>query len=87
MNLSAHLFTSAQLPPDDVIRLLEEEQQLSGASADHLMLKDQVKQVRQEVRRLKKKYDSLLEESRLREERVRGQSLKHPGTLKDNRHR
>ncbi|XP_056904499.1 protein Atg16l2-like isoform X1 [Takifugu flavidus] len=70
-------------------RLLEEEQQLSGAAADHLRLKDQVKQVRQEMRRLKKKYDSLLEESRLREERVRGQSLKHPVTctLKDNRHR
>lgn len=72
-----------------MIRLLEEEQQLSGAFADHLRLKDQVKQVRQEMRRLKMKYDSLLEESRLREERVRGQSLKHPVTctLKDNRHR
>lgn len=53
------------------------------------MLKDQVKQVGQEMGRLKKKYDFLLEESRLREERVRGRSLKHPATFppKDGRHR
>lgn len=73
----------------DAFRLLEEEQQLAGASADRLMLKDQVNQAQQEMRRLKKKYDSLLEESRLREEHVRSQSLKQAITCiyKDNEQR
>lgn len=66
--------------PDDAIRLLEEEQQLAGVSAARLQLKDQVEQVEQEMMRLKMKYDALLEESTLREKRVRGQSLKQAAT-------
>lgn len=65
---------------DDAIRLLEEEQQLVDVSAAQLQLKDQVKQVQQEMRRLKVKYDSLLEESTVREKNVRGQSLKQAAT-------
>lgn len=61
---------------DDAIRLLEEEQQLAAASAARLALKNQVCQVQQEMTRLKKNYDSLLEESRLTEENVRDQIFK-----------
>lgn len=81
-HLSAHLSVGVMCSnllyshSDDAIRLLEEEQRLAAASAARLALKNQVCQVQQEMTRLKKKYDSLLEESRLREENVRDQSFK-----------
>lgn len=61
---------------DDATRLLEDEQHLAGVSAARLQLKDQVKRAEQERKRLKMKYDSLLEEYTLREKNVRRQSLK-----------
>lgn len=45
---------------------------MDDVCAARLQLEDQVKQVEQEMRRLKVKYDSLLEESTLREKNIRG---------------
>lgn len=53
-----------------------EEKQLADVSAARLQLKAQVKQVQEEMSGLKRRYDSLLKQSALREESVRGQSLK-----------
>lgn len=72
-------------PSGHAIRLLEQEQLLAGVSAARLQLADQVKQVEQEMGRLKKKYDSLLEEATLRENKVRGQSLEQALTCEERR--
>lgn len=72
-------------PSGHAIRLLEQEQLLAGVSAARLQLTDQVKQVEQEMGRLKKKYDSLLEEATLRENKVRGQSLEQALTCEERR--
>lgn len=72
-------------PSAHAIRLLEEEQLLAGVSAARLQLKDQVKQVEQEMGRLKKEYDSLLQETKIRENMVRGQSLKQALTCEERR--
>lgn len=53
---------------------------MADVCAARLQLEDQVKQVQQEMRRLKVKYDSLLEQSTLREKNIRGESLKQAVT-------